>query len=117
MSSAITPSGRSAPKAQGKLSEMSSAAASQAAAAGRASPARATVMTHAGSSGASARTRSDFRHSSGTGAAISPARSIANSAIAASAMFGSWIATTARGGRPSEPSCRASRSTAASAPA
>ena len=48
----------------------------------------------------SAAAASAWRQSSGSGAAIRPARSTASSAITLSTVLGSWIATTESVGRP-----------------
>ncbi len=63
----------------------------------------------------SAAAASAWRQSSGSGAAISPARITASSAITLSTVLGSWIATTASVGRPNARNRAASTEMARSA--
>ena len=65
----------------------------------------------------SAAAASAWRHKSGSGAAISPARITASSAMTLSTVFGSWIATTESVGRPKPRSRAASAEIARSASA
>ena len=107
--------GRFSPKPQRKRIVKVSAAICIARSPCTTSPMRWQPISARAATRLSAAAASAWRHSSGKGAAISPARITASSAITLSTVLGSWIATTASVGRPKSRSRAASAEMARSA--